>query len=176
IVITRAELNAGQLRLEGQGAQPNASISIDGTVRGTASAGGLFRIQLATFSSPTCKVTVSDGVTSAAASLIGCTPAPPPPPPPPAPPPSAAPAGTWLGHLWYEHRRRHRGRGAQLPSRGFDWRWRLAGLRLQLGRRLHVEGSRHRVLFRRGGHLRRRSNSHPRVADGRHLHGHGDGR
>src|SRR5262249_1120463 len=81
IVITRAELNAGQLRLEGQGAQPNASISVDGAVRGTAGAGGLFRIQLATFSSPTCKVTVSDGVSSAAATLIGCTPAPLPPAP-----------------------------------------------------------------------------------------------
>ena len=80
IVITRSELSGGQLRVEGQGAQPNAPISVNGTVRGTADAGGRFKILAANFSSPTCSVTVSDGVTSAAASLIGCTSAPPPPP------------------------------------------------------------------------------------------------
>src|SRR6266851_1986369 len=83
IVITRSELIGGQLRVEGQGAQPNAPISVNGTVRGTADTGGRFKILAANFSSPTCSVTVSDGVTSAAASLIGCTSAPPPPPPPP---------------------------------------------------------------------------------------------
>src|SRR5712691_8676218 len=82
IVITRSELSGGQLRVEGQGAQPNAPISVNGTVRGTADAGGRFKILAANFSSPTCSVTVSDGVTSAAASLIGCTSAPPPSPPP----------------------------------------------------------------------------------------------
>src|SRR5437879_307505 len=85
IVVTRCELSGGQLRVEGQGAQPNAPISVNGTVRGTADAGGRFKILAANFSSPTCSVTVSDGVTSAAASLIGCTSAAPPPPPPPPP-------------------------------------------------------------------------------------------
>src|SRR6266851_2652736 len=81
IVITRSELIGGQLRVEGQGARPNASISVNGTARGTADVGGRFRILVANFSAPTCSVTVSDGATSAAASLIGCTSAPPPPPP-----------------------------------------------------------------------------------------------
>jgi two-component sensor histidine kinase len=69
-----------------QGALPNAAISIDGVVRGTADSTGRFRIEVANFSSPTCQVTVSDGATSAQAQLAGCTPS--------APPPSASPTPT----------------------------------------------------------------------------------
>src|SRR5215213_4810032 len=63
VTITRSELNGGQLRVEGQGAVPNAAITVDGVVRGTADSTGRFRIEVAGFSSATCRVTVSDGTT-----------------------------------------------------------------------------------------------------------------
>jgi len=72
--VTRAELNNGQLRVEGQGAVPNAAISIDGVVRGTADGAGQFRIEVANFSSPTCRITVSDGTFTVGPTLQGCTP------------------------------------------------------------------------------------------------------
>lgn len=81
VMVTRAELSGGQLRVEGQGATPNAAISVDGVVRGTADSTGQFRIEAANFSSPTCQVTVGDGATSVQASLTGCTPSASPPPP-----------------------------------------------------------------------------------------------
>jgi hypothetical protein len=90
ITVTRAELNGGQLRVEGTGATPNATISIDGTPMGTAASDGRFRIERSGFSSPTCRVVVSDGTTSTQATLSGCTPASQPPPPPPSPPPAGA--------------------------------------------------------------------------------------
>jgi probable HAF family extracellular repeat protein len=92
ITVTRAELNSGQLRVEGTGATPNATISIDGTPMGTAASDGRFRIERSGFSSSTCVIAVSDGASSAQATLSGCTPAGGTPPPPP--PPSPAPAGT----------------------------------------------------------------------------------
>ena len=73
LTVTRSELNGGQLRVEGQGAVPNAAISIDGVVRGTADSTGSFRIEVANFSSPTCQITVSDGTTSVQTTLAGCT-------------------------------------------------------------------------------------------------------
>ena len=88
VTITRSELNGGQLRVEGQGAAPNAAITIDGVVRGTADSTGRFRIEVANFSSPTCQITVSDGTTSAQATLAGCTPSAPSPSPSPTPTPS----------------------------------------------------------------------------------------
>src|SRR5438552_8952551 len=87
VMVTRAELNGTQLRLEGQGAVPNAPITVDGKQLGSADGGGFYRIETSPFSSPTCKVTVSDGQTSATATLSGCTPSPPPPAPPPPPGP-----------------------------------------------------------------------------------------
>src|ERR671923_140838 len=91
ITVTRAELNGGQLRVEGTGATPNATITIDGTPMGTAASDGRFRIERSGFSSSTCRIVVSDGTTSTQATLSGCTPASrPPPPPPPSPPPAAA--------------------------------------------------------------------------------------
>src|SRR5919108_6618237 len=91
ITVTRAELNGGQLRVEGTGATPNATITIDGTPMGTAASDGRFRIERSGFSSSTCRIVVSDGTTSTQAPLQGSTPgAQPPPPPPPSPPPAAA--------------------------------------------------------------------------------------
>jgi hypothetical protein len=74
IPFTRAELNATRLRVEGGGAVPNASVSIDGTVMGQAEGAGSFRIERDPFTSSTCTITVSDGATSTSATLAGCTP------------------------------------------------------------------------------------------------------
>src|ERR671937_1388507 len=93
IAVTRAELNGGELRIEGQGAQAGATITVDGIAMGTAAADGRFSIRRTGFSSSTCVITVSDGASSAQATLSGCTPAggtPPPPPPPAAAPPAPA--------------------------------------------------------------------------------------
>src|SRR4051794_31441031 len=92
--ITRSELNSGQLRVEGTGALPSHAITITpGPVTGTSDSSGSFRIQKSPYSSSTCQVTVSDGVTSSTASLSGCTPSttPAPPPPPPSPTPTPPP-------------------------------------------------------------------------------------
>src|SRR3954463_14505011 len=93
--ITRSELKAGQLRVEGTGALPSHTVTITpGPVTGTSDSTGSFRIEKSAYSSSTCQVTVTDGDTSMTASLSGCTPStttPPPPPPPPPPSPSPAP-------------------------------------------------------------------------------------
>ena len=75
ITLTRAELSSGQLRVEGNGALPNHSVVVGpGAVVGTSDSNGAFKIQTSPYSSSTCQVTVSDGATSASASLSGCTP------------------------------------------------------------------------------------------------------
>jgi hypothetical protein len=75
ITITKAELNSSQLRVEGNGALPNHSITINpGNLTGTTDASGAFKVQVTPYSSSTCAVTVSDGATSASASLAGCAP------------------------------------------------------------------------------------------------------
>jgi hypothetical protein len=74
VSVTRAELNGTRLRVEGGGAVPDASISIDGTVMGQADGAGSFRIERDPFTSSTCTITVSDGATSTSATLAGCTP------------------------------------------------------------------------------------------------------
>src|SRR3954449_4932441 len=99
VSITRSELKAGQLRVEGTGALPSHTITITpGPVTGTSDSTGSFRIEKSGYSSSTCQVTVTDGDTSMTASLSGCTPStttpPPPPPSPPPPPPSPSPAPT----------------------------------------------------------------------------------
>ena len=82
ISVTRAELNSSQLRVEGRGALPNATVTVNpGAVSGRSDSSGAFRIELSPYSSSTCKVTVSDGSTTASASLTGCTPSTSPPPP-----------------------------------------------------------------------------------------------
>jgi hypothetical protein len=90
--ITRAELSGTQVRIEGSGATPNARLVVNGGVlTGTADSGGRFRIESSNFSKPAdCKVTVTDGSTSATSTLSGCSVSQPSPNPPP-PPPSSAP-------------------------------------------------------------------------------------
>src|SRR5712692_2642560 len=73
ITVSRAQLSAGQLVVEGSGAVPNAAISIDSVVRGKADGDGAFEIQFTGFSSTSCVITVSDGTSSARATLSGCT-------------------------------------------------------------------------------------------------------
>ena len=75
ITIGKSELTSSQLRVEGSGALPNHSITIDpGNVTGTSDGNGAFKVQVSPYSSSTCRVTVSDGATSASAPLAGCTP------------------------------------------------------------------------------------------------------
>jgi hypothetical protein len=72
IIISRAELKAGQLRIEGSGAVPNAALTVNGQALGTADGAGNFRIQAIGFSAPGCTATVSDGKGSATTPLAGC--------------------------------------------------------------------------------------------------------
>src|SRR5437867_4232242 len=74
ITVSRAELDSGQLLVQGSDAVPNASISIDGVARGKADGTGAFKIQFEGFKSTSCVITVSDGTSSARATLSGCTP------------------------------------------------------------------------------------------------------
>ena len=74
ISVTRAELNGGQLRVEGRGAVPNHSVVVTpGPVVGTSDSSGAFRIEKSSYSSSTCRITVDDGTTSTSATLPGCT-------------------------------------------------------------------------------------------------------
>ncbi len=85
VSVTKASLSTGSLRVEGQGARSNATITVsspESSVTGRADSGGRFRVSASSFRSSTCKVTVGDGVTSAVATLSGCTPAPAPAPAP----------------------------------------------------------------------------------------------
>jgi len=68
----RAELDRGRLRIEGEGAASNAIITLDDISRDTADDRGRFRIELENFSSPSCQVTVSDGVTTQVVPLDPC--------------------------------------------------------------------------------------------------------
>ena len=54
---TRAELSGGQVRVEGENAVPNADITLDGIVMGSADGDGEFRVE-GSFSSATCVVVV----------------------------------------------------------------------------------------------------------------------
>jgi Abnormal spindle-like microcephaly-assoc'd, ASPM-SPD-2-Hydin/Putative Ig domain len=97
ITVTRAELNGSQLRVEGSGALPNATVVVNpGAVSGRSDSTGAFRIESTPYRSSTCQVTVSDGSTSASASLSGCTPSTPPPPPPPTSAPAVSLSPTSL--------------------------------------------------------------------------------
>jgi hypothetical protein len=79
--ISRAELSGTQVRIEGSGAIPNARLVVNGgALTGTADSGGNFRIENSNFAAPAdCKVTVSDGSTSATKALSGCSVSQPPP-------------------------------------------------------------------------------------------------
>lgn len=86
VIVSRAELSSGQLRVEGSGALPNHAVTVSpGNVTGTSDGNGAFKLQASSYSSSTCRITVSDGATTASATLSGCT---------PAPAPTAAPAVT----------------------------------------------------------------------------------
>jgi hypothetical protein len=91
VSITRAELNGGQLRVEGRGAVPAATITVsspESTATGRADSAGSFRVEAPSFRSNTCRVTVSDGSSSAEATLSSCTPST---TPTPTPTPTATP-------------------------------------------------------------------------------------
>ena len=79
LTIMRAEMNGGRVRIEGQGAQRDATIRVDSVAMGTADGQGSFRVESDDFASATCQVTVSDGASSLVASLDRCTPTAPPP-------------------------------------------------------------------------------------------------
>ncbi|HZA85561.1 MAG TPA: Ig domain-containing protein [Acidimicrobiales bacterium] len=73
VTVQRAEINNGQLRLEGT-AVANRDITVDGVVMGRSEGGGQFRIERSPYSAPAdCTVDVNDGsATAAVARLAGC--------------------------------------------------------------------------------------------------------
>jgi Putative Ig domain len=74
VSVTRAELKSGQLRVEGRGALPNATVTVaSDSVASTRSDGsGAFRVEASSFRSSTCRATVSDGATSYETALAEC--------------------------------------------------------------------------------------------------------
>lgn len=81
VSITRAELSGTALRVEGLGATPNALVTVNGgEASATADGSGSFRIERTNYTPPwDCRITVSDGTTSATTTLSGCTETDPPP-------------------------------------------------------------------------------------------------
>jgi hypothetical protein len=76
VSLTRAELSGSKLRIEGRGALPNTRVTVNGGQPSATSDGsGAFRIESSSYTPRSdCRVTVSDGSTSATATLSGCTP------------------------------------------------------------------------------------------------------
>ena len=73
VSVSRAEVSAGELRLEGT-AVASRTITVDGVAMGTSDGGGEFRIERAFVSPLDCTVDVNDGSASAtSARLSGCT-------------------------------------------------------------------------------------------------------
>lgn len=72
--LDKAELRGNELRLEGADAVSNADITVDGVVLGSANGNGTFDIRVSPFSSPTCVISVSDGVDTQSIELDRCTP------------------------------------------------------------------------------------------------------
>lgn len=81
VSVSRAELSAGNLRIEGTAA-PSRTITVDGVAMGTSDSGGRFRVERSGFTAPAdCTVDVNDGsATAVTAVLSGCTVTSPPPP------------------------------------------------------------------------------------------------
>jgi hypothetical protein len=81
VSVSRAEVNGGDLRIEGTAA-PNRTITVDGVAMGSSDGEGRFRVERSGFTAPAdCTVDVNDGSTTAAtATLAGCTTSSPPPP------------------------------------------------------------------------------------------------
>ena len=73
VMVTRAELDEGRLRIEGEGATPGSSISVDGMSLGSADDRGRFRIELEDFSPSSCQVIVSDGNSSQLVLIEPCS-------------------------------------------------------------------------------------------------------
>lgn len=75
VSISRAELSGSKLRVEGSGATPNTLVTVNGgQASATSDGSGNFRIERSGFVVPAdCRVTVSDGASSASANLSGCT-------------------------------------------------------------------------------------------------------
>jgi hypothetical protein len=93
IVVDRAELDDGLLRVEGEGAVPDAIVwvtSAESSASSPAADDGRLRLLAPNFQSSNCQVTVTDGATSAQVSLDECTPT----APPTTPPPTTAPPTT----------------------------------------------------------------------------------
>jgi hypothetical protein len=93
IAVDRAELDDGLLRVEGEGAVPDAIVwvtSAESSASSPADEDGRFRLLAANFQSSNCQVTVTDGATSAQVSLDECIPT----APPTTPPPTTAPPTT----------------------------------------------------------------------------------
>jgi hypothetical protein len=89
VSVTRAELKAGQLRVEGRGALPNATVTVasDSVASARSDGSGAFRVEASSFQSSTCRATVSDGVTSYGTALAECVVSAPQPAPTPTPTP-----------------------------------------------------------------------------------------
>jgi len=74
VSVSRAEVNSGNLRIEGTAA-PNRTITVDGVAMSTSAGDGRFRVERSGFTPPAdCTVDVNDGsATAATATLSGCT-------------------------------------------------------------------------------------------------------
>jgi hypothetical protein len=85
VSITRAELSGPKLRVEGRGATPNTTVTVNaGQASATSDGAGNFRIERSDFAAPAdWRIVVSDGTSSASATLSGCTTSSPPPAPSP---------------------------------------------------------------------------------------------
>jgi hypothetical protein len=81
VSLTRVEFSGSKLRIEGRGALPNTRVTVNGGQPSATSDGsGAFRIESSSYTPRSdCRVTVSDGSSSATATLSGCTPSSPPP-------------------------------------------------------------------------------------------------
>src|SRR4051795_13106485 len=78
LTVSRAQISSGQVRVEGTGAAPGTTVTVSSptsSVSNRADSAGQFRVEGANFRSADCKVTVSDGGLTAAATpaLSGCT-------------------------------------------------------------------------------------------------------
>jgi len=74
IQVSSASLQGTTLSVQGRGAKGGASISVNGTVMGSASGTGTFSITNTRYTSTSCSITVSDGRTSTRATLSPCSP------------------------------------------------------------------------------------------------------
>lgn len=78
LTVSRAQISSGQVRVEGTGAAPGATVTVSSptsSVSNRADSAGQFRVEGSNFSSADCRVTVSDGglTASATPTLSGCT-------------------------------------------------------------------------------------------------------